>query len=441
MAEEAGAIATARAIAEGRTTARAECEAAIARIEERDGPINAVVVRDFERARAAADAADARIAAGERAPLLGVPMTVKESFDIAGLPTTWGFEEHRGNIAKADAFVVQRLKAAGAVILGKTNVPVALADWQSVNPIYGQTGNPIDPALSPGGSSGGSAAALASGMVPLEFGSDIGGSIRVPSHFCGVWGHKPSFALIPEEGHDFPGTDSSRVQMAVVGPLARNPDDLELAFDLTIGHPVDPSRVDTLNGARILLLGEHPVAPVDSGVRAVFENMAQAVERAGAVTSRSSDLLPDLAAMHDAYMKLLLVALARGAPQQGQVAVTLAEWFDLLDLQMRYQRQWARLFDAFDVVLAPVAGIPAYPTSELPMLERLAVTDGQESPFALQLAWAGLANYTHLPATAFPVGRTPQGLPVGVQAIAGPLQDRTALKVARLVAESLKARA
>src|SRR4051812_26683587 len=176
---ERSAIETVAAIADGESNARAECEAAIARIEALDGAINAVVVRDFDRARLAADQADAAVARGERRPLLGVPMTVKEAFDIAGLPTTWGFTQHRDFIANEDAVAVRRLKAAGAIILGKTNVPVALADHQSVNPIYGRTVHPLDPSRSPGGSSGGAAAAVAAGMVPLEIGSDIGGSIRV----------------------------------------------------------------------------------------------------------------------------------------------------------------------------------------------------------------------------------------------------------------------
>src|SRR4051794_3185223 len=190
---ERSAIETAAAIASGETGARAETEAAIARIEARDGAINAVVVRDFERARAAADEADAAVARGERRPLLGVPMTVKEAFDVAGLPTTWGFARFKDHVAKEDAVAVRRLKAAGAIILGKTNVPVGLADHQSVNPVYGRTLHPRDPARSPGGSSGGAAAALASGMVPLELGSDIGGSIPVPAAFHGVWGPKPTY--------------------------------------------------------------------------------------------------------------------------------------------------------------------------------------------------------------------------------------------------------
>ncbi|HRK68762.1 MAG TPA: amidase family protein, partial [Hyphomonas sp.] len=202
-----GAAATAEAVRSGKISALEACDAAIARIEALDKTINAVVVRDFERARAAARQIDETRKADDPRRLLGVPMTVKESNDVEGLPSTWGFESFANVDAPRDAVVVQRLKAQGAVILGKTNVPVALGDWQSENPVYGRTLNPYDPARSPGGSSGGAAAALATGMVPLEIGSDIGGSIRMPSHMCGVFGHKPTWGIVPLRGHGFPGTD------------------------------------------------------------------------------------------------------------------------------------------------------------------------------------------------------------------------------------------
>ncbi len=196
------AISTAGGLAEALANRRIGAvelfEAAVAAIEAEDGPINAVVVRDFDRARDAAKAADAALSRGDRRPLLGVPMTVEELHHIAGVPTTWGLVPFKGWTPESGISTgVARLKAAGAVILGKTNIPTSLDDWQSVNPIYGRTNKNIQLTRTPGGSSGGGAAAVASGMVPLEFGSDLGGSIRVPAHFCGVHGHKPSFGLIP----------------------------------------------------------------------------------------------------------------------------------------------------------------------------------------------------------------------------------------------------
>src|SRR5436190_11003530 len=214
---------------------------AIARIEGLDARINAVVVRDFERARAAAAQADKALAAGERRPLLGLPMTVKEAFNVAGLPTTWGFPRGKDWRPAEDALIVARAKAAGAIVLGKTNVPVALADWQSYNDIYGTTNNPWDLGRTPGGSSGGSAASLAAGYVPLELGSDIGGSLRVPAHYCGVFAHKPTYGLVPTRGHTPPNVPPLPVDidLAVVGPMARSAADLALALDVIAG-PDDP---------------------------------------------------------------------------------------------------------------------------------------------------------------------------------------------------------
>jgi len=191
------------------------------------------VVRDFERARAAAIEADRALARGERGPLLGVPMTVKECANVAGLPTTWGIPGTERIPVTEDAVAVTRLKSAGAVVLGKTNVPLMLADMQSYNAIYGTTNNPWDLARTPGGSSGGAAAALAAGYVPLELGTDIGGSLRIPAHFCGVFAHKPTHGIVPLRGIVPPGTPSLSVpvrqDMAVAGPMARSAGDLALA--------------------------------------------------------------------------------------------------------------------------------------------------------------------------------------------------------------------
>ncbi|QNQ11596.1 amidase family protein [Sphingomonas alpina] len=430
---ERTALETAAAIRNGESSALLECEAAIARIEERDGPINAVIVRDFDRAREQAAEMDRRLAAGDTAPLLGVPMTIKESYDIAGLPTTWGFEAHRGHIAQKDAVAVQRLKAAGAVFLGKTNVPVSLADLQSVNPVYGRTSNPHDLSRVPGGSSGGAAAALASGMVPLEYGSDIGGSIRVPAHFCGVWGHKSTFGVLPNEGHFFPGTDGARSVLAVIGPMARDGADLALAFDLVADVPQPRAAIESPRGLRILLLTEHPSAKVDPAIVAAIETAAQALEAAGALVTRKTDLLPDLAKQQSDYMRMLGIAIARGLAPQGGTPATLIQWFDLLDDQARNKRAWVRLFEEFDVVFAPVLGSAAFAHDDTALRSRMLPIDGEQTPFAVQFAWPGIATFPGLPATAVPIGKTADGLPIGMQVIAAPHRDHTAIAVARLV--------
>jgi amidase len=428
-----GAIETAAAIASGETDARAECEAAIARIEALDGPINAVVVRDFERARDAADRADAAVKRGESGPLLGVPMTVKEAFDVAGLPTSWGFEQHRDFVATEDAVAVRRLKQAGAVILGKTNVPVGLADHQAANPVYGRTGNPIDLSRSPGGSSGGSAAALACGMVPLELGSDIGGSIRVPAAFNGIWGHKPTYGALNSDGHYPPRTDGHVPPLAVIGPLARNADDLALALDLLADRPLPRAEARGPGDWRILLLATHPFAAIASPIAGALEGIGAAFEAEGARVDRETPLLPDLSAQFGHYMALLMTALTRGAPPDGGAPPSLGAWFDLLDQQARAVRAWQALFADYDAVIAPALGVTAYPHDDTPVTERRLMVDGEDTRYGLQLAFPALASFPMLPATAVPAGADPDGLPIGVQVIADLWQDHKAIAVARAV--------
>jgi amidase len=439
---DASATDLAASLAAGRVSALELTDEAIARIEARDGPINAVVVRDFDRARDAARAADAALARGERRPLLGLPMTVKESHNVAGLPTTWGFEFGKDFVAPADSLGVARLKAAGAVILGKTNIPVALSDFQSVNPIYGRTRNPWDLSRTPGGSSGGSAAALAAGMVPLEFGSDIGGSIRNPAHFCGVYGHKPTHNLIPQRGHSPPNTDGGGVVLAVVGPLARTAGDLDLAMDVLAGpDPLEavgyrlalpPARHARLADHRILVIDRHPAAQADDEVRAALNGLAGRLEGLGAAVARSSDLLPDLGQLHGSYMALLMAAMARGNPEAPTISAN--EWMTLLDVQVVTRRKLAVFFESFDIVLAPVHGSAAFPHDDgADMAARTLMLNGKATSYFDQLAWIGLATFGNLPATAVPIGQTAAGLPIGAQVIGPYLEDRTTIGFARLL--------
>src|SRR5579871_2788752 len=209
----------------------------IARIEVIDQRLNSIVVRDFDRAGEAARAADAALAHGDQRPLLGIPVTLKEPFNVAGLASTWGYQRFRDFVPAEDALIVSRLKNAGAVVIGKTNIPVGLRDFQSYNDIYGTTNNPWDLERSPGGSSGGSAASLAMGLGALSIGSDIGGSIRVPAHFCGIFGHKPTVGLVPQRGYSLPPAPSvpGGGDLAVVGPMARHASDLSVALDVIAG--------------------------------------------------------------------------------------------------------------------------------------------------------------------------------------------------------------
>jgi amidase len=435
------------ALAARKVSALELADAAIARIERLDGPINAVVVRDFDRARQAAKAADAALARGERRPLLGLPMTVKEAHNIAGLPTTWGSPMFKGWEPDVDALGVSRLKAAGAVILGKTNVPPFLADLQSNNPIYGRTNNPWDTSRTPGGSSGGSAAAVAAGFTPLEFGSDIGGSIRVPAAFCGVYGHKPSHGIVPSRGHAPPGIDGGDIPLAVIGPMARCAADLELALDIMAGPPPEeavgyrlvlpPSRGRSLSDFRVLMLTEHPLAPVDHEIVAALDALAGKLEGVGARVSRHSPLLPDLADAHRVYMSILTPLMSPPDAMMADDAPRVGAWLQAGYLQTTIRRAWAALFETVDVVIAPALGVVAFPHDDNPDLPARTLTvNGEQTPYFGQIAWSGIATLPNLPATAAPIGRTKAGLPIGAQIIGPYLEDRTTIGFAGLVEEA-----
>lgn len=436
---EMTAVETAEAVRTGKISALEVCDATIDRIEAADGPINAVVVRDFDRARAAAKALDANGAKGSDKLLIGVSMTVKESNNVAGLPTTWGFPDHANNIVDKDSVVVSRLKAAGAVIVGKTNAPVALADWQSGNPIYGNTVNPIDHSRTPGGSSGGASAALAAKMTPLEIGSDIGGSIRVPAHFCGVYGHKPTFGLVPGKGHDFPGTDSLDSALAVVGPMARSAKDLSLTMDVIAG-PAEPGmkpdliapRFDTLADTRVLVMTGHPLAKTASAVSGAIRQVASDLMDEGTDIAFEGPT-PDLIKMHQTYVDMLTTVISRATPDPR--GTTAHEWMDLMDEQMRVTRTWQELFADFDVVLAPTLGVTAFPLTDEPDWNaRHLMIDGEKTRFGEQLVFAGLATFPGLPSTAVPLGKDEDGLPTGVQIMGPPFGDRITLGFAEQLA-------
>ncbi len=439
---------------------------AIARIEQGDGALNAVVVRDFARARAAARAADERRARGEDAPLLGLPMTIKECFDVAGLPTTWGLAGTEAGRAADDAVAVARLKAAGAVVLGKTNIPVMLADWQSANPIYGVSRNPWNLDRTPGGSSGGSAAALAADFVALELGTDLAGSIRVPAAFCGVYGHKPSHGLIPLRGSAPPGVPrlslAPVIDMAVAGPMARSPADLMLALDVLAGPDDDlaaawrldlpPARHAALADFRVLVLDQHPLMPTAAAIRDRLNAVADDLARAGCTVGREAPGLPDLAMVGRVFGRLLLSFVGAGLPRQAydamraratgaeddpQAALTLShrDWLET-NYQRSYVRHlWRQVFAAWDVVLCPVMPTTAFAHDHGDENTRVLAVDGRPISYNSQAMWCGIANMAGLPATAVPAGLDADGLPIGLQAVGPYLEDRTPIAFAGLLAE------
>ncbi|WP_300376061.1 amidase family protein [Henriciella sp.] len=435
----ADALETADLVRRKEVSALEVCDAAIDRIERLDNAINAVVVRDFERARKAARSIDANLSDLSGKPLLGVAMTVKESNDMTGLPTTWGMEAFADYRPDTDALAVKHLKDAGAVIVGKTNAPVALADWQSFNPVYGRTVNPHDTSRTPGGSSGGSSAALAAGMVPLELGSDIGGSIRAPAHFCGIFGHKPTYGAVSLKGHALPGTDGVEVPLAVVGPMARSARDLDVAFTTVAGPAgpgwtldLAPARKTRLEEYRVLVLPADGLPRVAGEVSGAINRFAERLDAAGCDVRYETGLLPDIMVAHEHYVRMLNTVITRGTPEAKPIDAH--QWMELLNIQMRLQRRWDKLFGEFDTVLAPIASMTAFPHADQAIWSSPPyIIDGEPVEFASQLVWAGLATFPGLPATAIPLEVTKEGLPTGVQALGPQFGDRTTLFFAEQV--------
>jgi amidase len=443
----------------------------IDRIERLDGAINAVVVRDFDRARAAAIAADAEFAAGNaKGPLHGVPMTIKESYNIEGLRTTWGIPMFKENVATSDSEAVRSFKGAGAVFLGKTNVPLSLADFQSYNDIYGVTNNPWNVARIPGGSSGGAAAALAAGFTGLECGSDIGGSIRNPAHYCGVYGHKPTWGVVPPQGHALPG-QLAGPDIAVCGPLARSAEDLALAIDIIAGAtplnkpgwqlrlPKPAKR--SLSEFKVAIWANDDEAPVDSEIANRATKIGETLERLGATVSHSARPGIDIVQAHRVYFNLLNSIMGASVPSAVYAAaeerakqidptdlspesvmaraavLNHREWLIANNAREHLRHAWRDFFDEWDILICPQSATAAFEHDHSPINQRSLKVDAEEQPYFLQLFWAGLITTAYLPSTVFPTGPSLQGLPIGLQAVSAEFNDLVTIDFTRLLAREI----
>jgi amidase len=432
------------------------------RIDRLDKPINSVVTLDAERARAEADAADAALARGEiRGPLHGVPMTIKDSFQTAGMRTTSGAPELADFVPQEDAWPVARLRAAGAVVFGKTNLPLYAGDLQSYNDVFGTTNNPYDLSRTPGGSSGGSAAALACGFTPLELGSDIGGSIRLPSHMSGVVGHKPSYGIVPAHGQ-IPGPPGTLTQadLAVAGPMARSVEDLELGLEILAGpnrwdYPawrleLPPPRRQRLTEYRVAAWLDDPRCGVEPELHALLEAAADALVDAGVEVDMEARPGFTLERVADTFTALLQAALAGGVPRDHieayaaetgdtplarthrLLAIRHREWLSHNERRLQMRKRWEEFFQTWDAMLLPVMPCPAIPHDHSePQAARLACVGDEQRPYWDLVTWMAPAGACYLPATVIPVGCLPNGLPVGIQIVGPYLEDRTTLDLAK----------
>jgi len=438
-------------------------EVLLQRIATVGEPVNAFVTLDVEAARAASARADAD------STLAGLPLTVKDCFETAGLRTTCGAPWLAGHVPDRDADAVARLRDAGAIVFGKTNTPTMAADGQAFNPVAGTTANPWNLERVPGGSSGGSAAAIAAGLTTLELGSDHAGSVRIPASMCGVYGLKPSVGIVPLRGHipGPPGTLGGS-DMNVAGPLARSADDLDLALDVLAGpDPRDaaawrlqlpPARAGSLGDYRLVAWPDDPACAVAPDVAAVIGAALDAIADAGAQLRDSAPPVPlaDSIRVHRALLMgvacdglddeefaELQAAVAAGAVDETTDAGRHARWivqtkraFNRVDEERaQMAARWAAWFADVDALLCPVVANAAPVHDHRPLGERTVLVGDEVRDAWDQVSWSSFASACGLPAVSAPVGLTADGLPVGLQVVAPYLEDRTAIDVARRITE------
>ena len=456
-------------IKQGEVSSLEVLESFLAQVEKVNPKINAIVALDIERAKEKAKEADNKISLKSKlGPLHGLPMTIKDAFEVEGIVSTGGNPAWKDNIPKRNAEAVQRLVDAGAIIFGKTNVPFLSSDLQSFNKIYGTTNNPWDLERTPGGSSGGSAAALAAGMTPLELGSDIGGSIRVPAHFCGLYGHKPSYNIISEVGHmpPPPGSILTGNGLSVAGPLARSPEDLEIALDVLVAAQEQDSqawkvklpkaRTKKIKDLKIAVWPDEPYAEADDEITSLIKDTAEDLRHAGAKVE-TVDLPISFEEIDKIYSLLLNPLMLAGSPKEtfetlaklnesldpndlselAKVArgsvLKHADWVLVNAMRQNMRQKWREFFNKFDVILCPTCITPAFKHNHSPVHERKLTINGKDDEYLRATLWAGPAVSAGLPSTNVPIGMSSNNLPISMQ-ITGPyLEDKTCLEVAKVI--------
>jgi len=469
MDRSAPAVALRDALARGEVSSVELVEAALDRIDAEDGDLGAFTTVDADGSLAAARRADDARATGRACGALhGVPVSLKDCWATAGLRTTAGMRDLADHVPDADAAAVARLRASGAIVVGKTNLPAGVSGQETANAVAGRTRNPWDRSRTSGGSSGGAAAAVAAGFVPLDLGSDSGGSIRQPAHCCGVYGHLATHGLIPQRGHlpSVPVDDVGAVlDLFSIGPIARHPADLALALDVVAGaDPLGPPAwdlrlppaqvpADDVRGVRVLVVPTDPACPTGTDVRAALGRTADALADAGAEVV---DGWPPFDVDHAMEVAFRLWVAASSEDDDGDGGaddelsrareeartMTHADWLALDAERRRLARCWTALLEQVDVAICPISPIPAVPHDPEPTavdevghrLERRIDVDGNCRPYLDQIRWNVLTGMAGLPATAVPLGRSAGGLPVGAQVVAAPHRDRTTIAFAEALA-------
>ena len=420
-------------------------EAHLGQIEKHNAELNAIVTMDVEGARQRAQAADAALAHGEFwGPLHGVPMTLKDALATAGMRTTCGFEPLADYVPAKDGTTAARLKSTGAIILGKTNVPVLLGDWQTDNPIFGRSNNPWDLARTPGGSSGGACAAVAAGLVPLEIGTDLSGSVRIPAAFCGVYGLKPTEHRVSLDGIVAGPPNSPRPVriMSVIGPIARSIDDLGLALGIIAGPDgrdtdvpplgLKPEEPPAFKGLRLAWASTFPGVPVSQGIRQAIERLAAELDRLG---SRIEQSLPELDFGQQGALFGKLVNDVIGALQpvpDGVRPVSLADYLIELDQRDKFILAWEDYFENWDALLCPAAMTTAF--EHRPIGTPIEVNGAQAQYWNIP-GYCLPFNLTGHPAVVIPMGQDQEGMPIGLQIVGRKWSEERLLAVAKTLTQ------
>ena len=415
----------AAAIAARKISAVEALDAHLAQIDRHNGAVNAVISLDREGARERARKADAALARGEAlGPLHGVPFTLKDMHETSGMKTTVGFPPFADYVARHDSPVVARLKAAGGVLMAKTNVATMLSDWQSNNPLFGRTGNPWNLQRTAGGSSGGAAAALCAGMTPFDVGTDMQDSIRLPAAFCGVYGLKPTEHRVSLAGA-FPDPDGAARSvrlMSCLGPLARSVEDLSLIYQIIAGPdgsdtdlapvPVEDTPKLDLEALRIAVAPSFPGFPVAGDISAALESLARQLQSAGAIVEEAK--LPKLDLHDDLEQGGALIGMMMEAAQPPEQPTPVSRWFEALARRDKSILAWDRFLESWDALLCPVAMTTAFPHCEPGTPVKV---DGKEQSYWMLPAYGAVFNYSGHPALSMPCGQDSDGLPIGLQLV------------------------
>lgn len=473
--EEASAAALLEMLKNGETTSEELLDYYLERVKKFNDKVNAVIeVNEADARKRAKEADEARKRGESWGPLHGLPITVKDVFLVKGFKISVGTSFYKDYEVTENADIINRLLNAGAIIYAKTNVPVWAADWQTYNNIYGTTNNPYDLSKTCGGSSGGAAASLASGFTTLEVGSDLGGSIRIPAHFCGVYGHRPTYGITSMYGH-VPGDPGDRAvpDLSVTGALARTADDLNLMLDVITGAEYPANKAVTiklpeydkmeLKDFKVIAWFDDDFCNVGSEMKEKYQELVENLRKRGVTVDCKR---PEGYSLEETYkyMRFLsggivatglapffrvvfgIMGALLGLHKKGKLAVG---WREYIRGMLKSHRTWLlydegraklkykymKLYDNYDVLLMPVAPWNAFRHDHKPIILRKLIVDRKKRGYLEHIPWIAIPTVMGFPATSVPIGKDKEGMPVNVQVVSGAYEDKKCIRFGKLLQE------